>query len=218
MVRSLSLSALLPRLAGVALLAMLAGCGFALRGAQPMPLETLYIGTPDNTRFGADLRRALQASSPNTRLVATPKEAQASFVEVARSRGERDVSLNPDGRVEEYELTVRYVFRLVDDRGRVILPDTTLTAVRDMPYDDQVLQAKQQEAQTLFEDMERSLVARIVRRLTAPDVTLAIENLRANPDAETLGPAVAAPAPQTGPDRPAAPDQPPTLGSRPSRY
>ncbi len=205
----------LARLAAVALLAALTGCGFAMRGSQPMPLETLYVGVPDNTRFGADLRRALAATSPGTRQVPSPREAQASLIQVASDQQEREVSLNPDGRVEEYELSIRYVFRMVDAQGRVILPDTTLTASQDMPYDDQVLQAKDQEARTLFLAMERSLIARIVRRVTAPDVTLAIENLRTNPDAETLELLPPPTAEQQGAPRP---PQEPSLGTRPNRY
>jgi len=70
---------------------------------------------------------------------------------------------------------VRLVFRLVDARGQVLLPDTTLTAVREMPYDDQIAQAKEGEMETLYRNMQQSLVSRLVRRMTAPDVAEAFE-------------------------------------------
>lgn len=200
--------------AALALLAGLTACGFTLRGATPMPLDTLYLGVPENTRFSADLRRAIQAASPNTRLVSSPKEAQATFQQVSNTRDEREVSLDAAGRIEEYELSVRYVFRVVDARGELLLPDTTLTAVRDMPYDDQVLQAKEKEAESLYQDMERTLVSRIVRRLTAPDVSQAIQASLANPAGETDG-VTPAGAPETADAPPALPR--PSLGSRPSR-
>jgi LPS-assembly lipoprotein len=45
----------------LALFMLLSACGFALRGVTPMPFDTMYIGMPDNTQFGADVRRALRA-------------------------------------------------------------------------------------------------------------------------------------------------------------
>jgi len=152
------------------LLGTLAACGFQLRGTTPLPFDTLYVDIPDNRKFGADVRRAIQAVSPDTRLVTSPEQAQAQLQQLSLHRERREVSLNAQGRVEEYELSVLFRFRLVDSLGQVLIPDTLLVATRDMQYDAQVVQAKEGEMETLYQDMERSLVARIVRRLTAPDV------------------------------------------------
>ncbi|MCS3504232.1 LPS assembly lipoprotein LptE [Achromobacter sp. AGC78] len=159
----------------VALFMLLSACGFALRGVTPMPFDTMYIGMPDNTQFGADVRRALRAASPNTKLVDSPKEAQAILQQVGDTRTLREVSLNAQGRVEEYELGINYTFRLIDNKGRALIPDTTLSIYREMPYDDQVVQAKQGQIDTLYKSMQRDLVSRVLRRLTAPDVRRAYE-------------------------------------------
>ncbi|KAG1253722.1 hypothetical protein G6F65_017343 [Rhizopus arrhizus] len=82
----------------LALFMLLSACGFALRGVTPMPFDTLYVGIPDSTQFGADVRRSLRAASPNTKLVDTPKEAQAILQQVADTRTLREVSLNAQGR------------------------------------------------------------------------------------------------------------------------
>jgi LPS-assembly lipoprotein len=160
----------------LALFMLLSACGFALRGVTPMPFETLYVGIPDNTQFGADVRRALRAASPDTRLVGSPKEAQAILQQVSDARTLREVSLNAQGRVEEYELGINYTFRLIDAQGRALIPDTTLSIYREMPYDDQVVQAKQGQIETLYRAMQRDLVSRLLRRMTAPDVRNAFEN------------------------------------------
>lgn len=160
----------------LALFMLLSACGFALRGVTPMPFKTLYVGIPDNTQFGADVRRSLRAASPDTKLVDTPKEAQAILQQVSDSRTLREVSLNAQGRVEEYELGINYTFRLIDNKGRALIPDTTLSIYREMPYDDQVVQAKQGQIDTLYKAMQRDLVARVLRRMTAPDVRRAFEN------------------------------------------
>ncbi|EHK64182.1 LPS assembly lipoprotein LptE [Achromobacter arsenitoxydans] len=159
----------------LALFMLLSACGFALRGVTPMPFERLYVGIPDNTQFGADVRRAVRAASPNTKLVDTPKEAQAILQQVSDSRTLREVSLNAQGRVESYELGINYTFRLIDAQGRALVPDTTLSIYREMPYDDQVVQAKQGQIDTLFKTMQRDLVSRLLRRITAPDVHKAFE-------------------------------------------
>ncbi|MCX7223971.1 MAG: hypothetical protein NTW89_14275, partial [Burkholderiales bacterium] len=44
-------------------------------------------------------------------------------------------------------------------------------------FDERVVQAKGGEAATLFRDMQKSLVTRIVRRITAPDITQRWETL-----------------------------------------
>jgi LPS-assembly lipoprotein len=160
----------------LALFMLLSACGFALRGVTPMPFDTLYVGISDTTQFGADVRRALRAASPNTKLVSTPKEAQAILQQVADTRTLREVSLNAQGRVEEYELGINYTFRLIDAKGRALIPDTTLSIYREMPYDDQVVQAKQGQIETLYRAMQRDLVSRLLRRLTAPEVRHAFEN------------------------------------------
>ncbi|MBO1016883.1 hypothetical protein IPU70_25220 [Achromobacter sp. SD115] len=160
----------------LALFMLLSACGFALRGVTPMPFETLYVGISDTTQFGADVRRALRAASPDTKLVSSPKEAQAILQQVNEVRTLREVSLNAQGRVEEYELGINYTFRLIDAKGRALIPDTTLSIYREMPYDDQVVQAKQGQIETLYKAMQRDLVSRLLRRMTAPEIRKAFEN------------------------------------------
>jgi LPS-assembly lipoprotein len=176
------------RAAGLALLMLLSACGFQMRGATPLPFDTLYVGIPKNSRFGAEVRRAITATSPGTRLVDTPKEAQAQLQQIANARSMREVSLNAQGRVEEYELGLVFTFRVIDAKGRALLADTTLETYREMPYNDQFVQAKEGQAEALFRNMEQSLVSRIVRRLTSPDVRLAAEKAAQQKPGDPEGP------------------------------
>ncbi len=191
---------LLSLLAIIACLA-LSGCGFRMQGEAPMPFSSLSINIPQNSQFGADLRRAIRATSPNTKLIEprdmivkagdfdesedsddkatidrikaakVRKLAQARLEQLSEQKGTRIVSINAQGKPEEFELSLKLTFRLVTAKDQVILPDTTLSAIRSMPFDDRVVQAKEGEAATLFKDMQRSMVARILRRITAPDIT-----------------------------------------------
>ncbi|ANN69505.1 hypothetical protein BAU08_08470 [Bordetella bronchialis] len=185
------------RVASLALLLLLSACGFQMRGTTPLPFDSLYVGIPPNSRFGAEVRRAIEAASPDTKLVAAPKEAEAQLQQIRNSRSMREVSLNAQGRVEEYELGLVFTFRVIDSKGRALLPDTTLETYREMPYNDQVVQAKEGQAESLYRNMEQSLVSRIVRRLTAPDVRLAAQRLEHAKPGEDTGPVYdTAPPPQ----------------------
>ena len=186
--------------AGLAFAIALGGCGFQLQGESPLPFSSLYVGVPENTQFGADLRRAIKASSPNLEII-EPSEvvltvrdfsdeedmddrfiiayrrqvkaaqlAQARFEIVSSIQNTRQVSLNAQGQVEEFELSLKITFRLVDSRRQYILNDTTLTALRSLPFDPRFVQAKESEQATLYKDMYRSMVSRILRRITAADV------------------------------------------------
>lgn len=163
---------LITRLSAIALtMAIVTGCGFRLQGDTPLPFDTLLVSIPDNTAFGADLRRAIRAASPGTKLINDPSESyQANLQQIAESRTAREVSLNAQGRVEEYELTLTYTFRIVAANTEVILPNTTMVVQRNMPFDDRVVQAKEGEQATLFKQMQTSLVSRIMRRISAPDI------------------------------------------------
>lgn len=165
----------------VAAALFLNSCGFRLQGATPMPFETLLMKVPENSAFGADLRRALRAASPGTRLIEDPSEPyDAALQQVAETRTAREVSLNAQGRVEEYELTLTYTFNIVSADGEIILPNTTLRAVRNLPFDDQVVQAKEGEQATLFKQMQSSLVSRIVRQVSSPNVAQRYAELKTN--------------------------------------
>lgn len=174
--------ALLALMAGCVLLA---ACGFRLKGATPMPFNTLYTNIAENSAFGAAMRRAIVAASPNTRIVSDPAEAEVRLVQLANRQSSRELSIDADGRVEEYELNLLFSFQLVDAANRVLLPPTTLRATREIPYDDTMVQAKQSEITTVFQQMQQSMVDRVVRHLTAPDVAEAFINAEEQPVSTT---------------------------------
>lgn len=170
----------------LALCMLVAACGFRLKGASPLPFDTLYTNISENSAFGAGLRRAIVASSPHTRFVSDPADAEARLIQLASRQQRRELTIDAEGQVEEYELNYQLVFQLTDAYGRVILPPTELRATREVPYDPDNAQAKQAEIRMIFEDMQQSMVARIVRHLSAPDVVEAFEQLRSEPVPDQL--------------------------------
>ncbi|TCT08561.1 LPS-assembly lipoprotein [Paralcaligenes ureilyticus] len=173
-------------LACALLCTLLAACGFHLRGTAPLPFDSLYTNIAENSAFGAQMRRAIEASSPNTRIVEDAALAQAKLIQLASNQSLRQLSINAQGLVDEYELNLTFTFEVVDAKGHILMAPTTLTSSRDLPYDPNAVQAKQGEIGTVFKEMQQGLVDRVVRRLSAPDVIEAArragtQNIKINP-------------------------------------
>lgn len=186
----------------LALCLMVAACGFRLKGVAPLPFDTLYTNIAENSAFGANLRRAIIASSPHTRIVNDPQDGEARLIQLANQQTRRELSIDAEGQVEEYELILQFAFQLTDAHGRVILPPTVLRAIREVPYDPDDAQAKQAEIQMIFEDMQQSMVARVVRHLSAPDVTEAFKKARSEPVPDALQETIPSDIPNLRPDDP----------------
>ncbi|TAM89914.1 MAG: hypothetical protein EPN41_02760 [Candidimonas sp.] len=159
-----------------ALCLLLAACGFHLRGTAPLPFDTIYTNIAQNSDFGARLRRAIVASSPKTHFVDSPKDAQARLIQLSNNQSLRELSINANGQVDEYELNLDFSFQLTDTKGHLLLPPTTIHTSRDLPYDPTQIQAGAGEIDAQFQEMRESLVDRIVRRLTSPEVVRAYQN------------------------------------------
>jgi LPS-assembly lipoprotein len=76
------------------------------------------------------------------------------------------LSLNTQGRVREYQLRYRVVFRVASPKGLDFVPPTAVVLTRDITFNDQVL-AKETEETQLYKEMRSDLVQQIIRRLGA---------------------------------------------------
>lgn len=150
----------------VLILALIAGCGFQLRGSYALPYESLYLSMPDYSVIGATLKRAIR-SSATTRLALTASDAQATLLPGAEYRDRVILSVSGTGRVSELRLRYLYPYRVVDVKGRDLVPPATIELVRDLTYDDSNILAKQQEEALLWRDMENDLVQQLMRKLAA---------------------------------------------------
>jgi len=153
--------------AAVGLVALLPGCGFQMRGSSDnftMPFHSIYIGFPDTSALGTELKRNLRAGD---RVVIADKaeDADAVFLVLGEQQGRQILSLNSLGRVREFMLTYTLSFAVRDKAGRELLPPTQISLRRNMPYDESQALAKENEAALLNRDMQADLVQQILRRL-----------------------------------------------------
>ena len=158
----------------------LTACGFKLRGATPLPFNSLYTNINSQSPFGAQIIRGIRANSPNTRIVDEASEAEVRLVQIYNRRTRKEMSLTIDGKVEEYELGLYVSFTLVDQTGNTLLAPTTLSNLRLLPYDEDNSAAKAAEMQQLYTDMERNIATSILQRITSDDVIQRYHQLRGN--------------------------------------
>jgi LPS-assembly lipoprotein len=148
---------------------MLSACGFQLRGANgqsTLPFKTIYLGIPDNSPLGIELRRNIRASG-DTAIVSDPKEAQAIIEVLNESREKATLTLNTQGRVREYSLYYKLRFRVKDAKDKELLAPTEITLKRDISFNESQVIAKEKEEEMLYRDMQTDLVQQILRRLSA---------------------------------------------------
>jgi LPS-assembly lipoprotein len=149
-----------------ATLALLSGCGFHLRGTASLPYETLHVAAPKSSAFAIELRRAVKAGT-KTRIVDEPKEAQATLQLVGEAREKIILSLSGGGRVREYQLRYRMVYRLVDPDNKELRPATQIALHRDLSYNDADTLSKESEEALLYRDMQSDAVNQLLRHLQA---------------------------------------------------
>lgn len=143
---------------------LLAGCGFQLRGAASLPYDTLHVQAPTGSGFAQQFRRMVTAGS-GTRIVDTPKAAEATLTLVNELREKNILSLSGGGRVREYQLRYRMSYRLLDRNSIEIIPVTEIALTRELSYSDAEALGKEAEEALLFRDMQNDAVRQLVRRL-----------------------------------------------------
>ena len=154
-------------LAGTA--ASVSGCGFALRKAPEFAFSTLYSGLPESSPLGVELRRSLNATR-KVRVISDARqlsEAQVVLDVLSDQREKVAISLNSAGQVREFQLRLRFRFRLRTLGGKELIPDTELLLQREINFNESQVLAKEAEEALLYRDMQSDIVQQLMRRLAA---------------------------------------------------
>ncbi len=149
--------------------AALSGCGFALRKAPNFAFTTLYSGLAETSPLGVELRRSLE-STRKVRVITDARqisEAQVILDVLADQREKVVLSLNAAGQVREFQLRMRFRFRLRTLAGKELIPNTEILQERDISFNESAVLAKEAEEGLLYRDMQSDIVQQIMRRLAA---------------------------------------------------
>ena len=151
-------------LIGVVLIAMLAACGFHLRGTATLPHESLYISGPAYSAFANDLKRAIRAGT-GTRVADDAAEADATLFILGENRAKLILTLTRQGTVREFQLRYSVSYRVADKEGKEIVPPSEITLSRSYVFNDQQVLAAESEEAFLYRDMQKDAVQQLLRRL-----------------------------------------------------
>ena len=128
-----------------------------------MPFESLYIQA-SNPSVTIDIKRRIEASS-KTAVLDSQKDAQAILVIESAELQKKILSVSGTGRVREYQLRYTISFRVNDQRGREIVPDTKIEVNRVLPYSDSAILSAGSEEQMLLRDMKKDAILRVMDRI-----------------------------------------------------
>ncbi|MBT9476035.1 LPS assembly lipoprotein LptE [Polaromonas sp.] len=147
----------------------LGGCGFALRKAPNFAFTTLYSGLAETSPLGVELRRSLE-STRKVKVITDGRqinEAQVVLDVLLDQREKVVLSLNAAGQVREFQLRMRFRFRLRTLAGKELIPATEITQQRDISFNESAVLAKEAEENLLYRDMQSDIVQQVMRRLAA---------------------------------------------------
>ncbi|MGI9246602.1 MAG: LPS assembly lipoprotein LptE, partial [Steroidobacteraceae bacterium] len=154
-------------------LAVLAGCGFHMQGANSLPAGTrsVYIAAADElTPFAVELRRAVERAGGS---IAGRSGEADTVIRILRDRsGRRVLSVSTSNTPQEYEVfyAVEYT---VDRAGREVVGPQPLELIRTQSFDESELLAKDREEAILHDAMARDLAMLVMRRLESLPVPAA---------------------------------------------
>jgi LPS-assembly lipoprotein len=157
---------LLFRLFIIALVSLVAGCGFQIQGAltTPVEMERTYIATDDrHSLFYRELRMQLQAAG--VELVDTAADSTATISILYDETDQRVLSVSARNVPTEYEVYYSIEYAIDGSTARLVDPQT-LTVTRDYTYDSRLVLGKAREEELLREAVVEDLVRIVLKRIS----------------------------------------------------
>ena len=147
----------------------LSACGFALRKAPNFAFKTLFSPLAESSALGVELKRSLESGGKVVVLtdVRQINEADVVLDVLAEQREKTVVGLNAAGQVREFQLRIRFKFRLRTPQGKELIPESEILQQRDISFNESAVLAKEAEEGLLYRDMQSDIVQQIMRRLAA---------------------------------------------------
>ncbi|HEY4969682.1 MAG TPA: LPS assembly lipoprotein LptE [Steroidobacteraceae bacterium] len=150
----------------LAALAALSACGFRLAGSDTLPgiLARPYLSLKDPyTDFSREFEHQLKSSGATLQLL---RANATATIEVTKDLVQRrTLSVSALNIPTEYELTYTVTFAVRGPDKELLAPQT-ISLSQDYSFEENVLLAKEHEADILRQQMARDLVAIAMRRLT----------------------------------------------------
>lgn len=156
----------------ILLLALLAGCGFHLRGQSArldhldrLPQPLAVSGIPPYSDLGRVLREELRAAGA---ILTDDAHQAAAVLQITDVRSSSRVTgLDSRNRAAEYELAESLRFSLRRSGKQVLVEPQIVRTTRSLSITTNQVLGRSREEDTLRESMRRDLVRQLIRRLAA---------------------------------------------------
>ena len=142
------------------------GCGYQLRGTVSLPpeLDSVHVTGPRD--ISAAVVQLLDGAGVR---VDPAGDSAGTVLHIGDERLDRRVlSVNPDtGKESEFELAYHVTFRVTGAEGEELVPEQTVSLLRDYVFDARAVLGKSREQEVIHAEMRRDATARIVGRIRA---------------------------------------------------
>ena len=138
----------------VAMLSLLAACGYHMRGsiALPAELKNIYV-FGISSELNQELKEILKAS--NGKMAASPNEAGIVIKVLKEDIRRRILSVGSTGKSSEMELDYYLRFQLYDNKENPLLDEQTLEIAREFFNDQTAVLAKENEELMIRKEIYR---------------------------------------------------------------
>jgi LPS-assembly lipoprotein len=146
---------------------LLTACGFQLRGvggaALPPEWKSMYLATNNpNSEFSRSVVAQFAAYGVKWTDSAT---ANFSLVLSPERFEQRNLSLNSEARVAEFELTMSSQFKVLNASNQEVMAPTNVLVVKQMENDPRNVVGKAGEVRLIEGEMRTELAQQILRRI-----------------------------------------------------
>lgn len=146
-------------------LVVLSGCGFHLRGSEPLPalLARPYLALPPSSPLYYELQSQLR--SAGAQLAQTAVAASAQLIVDRSAIRSRTLGLDSQGRATEYGLTLHVTYHLASVHGEAITGELPSRVERELRFDPDDVLAQEAEREQVTQQMYRLAAQQMLRRL-----------------------------------------------------
>ena len=96
-----------------------------------------------------------------------PPQVDAVLDILTDQREKSVVGSTAAGQVREFQLRLRFRFKLSTPKGKELIPESEILLQRDISYSESIALSKQEEEAELYRDMQTDVVQQVLRRLAA---------------------------------------------------
>jgi LPS-assembly lipoprotein len=148
-------------------LGLLAGCGFKLRGEQPLPPELSILRVQVADSF-SPLQRNLEQALARSGARAPVGNEKSAVLRIDKNSMTRwPLTVGSAGRVQEYSMRYELSLVLTSASGEIVMPKQSLQLERSYQFASLRAQGTPGEEEVVREELERDMVQAILRRIHA---------------------------------------------------